>query len=112
VSATATESELETIAPGARRVEEAGLHYIFLPGLHMPKGCTPEVVDCLLCLDPRDGYPTRLFLATQVNAPGKALNWNPPVHILATNWVAFSWNNVPATQHPVQVLLCHLDALK
>jgi hypothetical protein len=111
VSATATESELQAIAPGAHRIEEAGLHYIFLPGLRMPKGCTPEVVDCLLCLDSRDGYPTRLFFATQVSAPGKSLNWNGAAHILGRNWVAYSWKDA-AAPHPVQILLGHLDALR
>jgi hypothetical protein len=114
VTETATErlAEFEALSPGARFFEEAGLRYIFVPELHMWEGSTPEIVDCLLCLDARDGYPTRLFFSTKVSAPGKPLNWNGNAHILARNWVAYSWKDVSADQQPIQILLGHLDALR
>jgi hypothetical protein len=108
---TAT-TEFEALVADARRLEESGLHYIFLPNLRMPDGCTPEAVDALLCLDDSGGYPSRLFFAQQITKAGVALNWNGNVHILSRNWVAFSWKDVPGDQHPVRVLLGHLDALR
>jgi hypothetical protein len=107
---TAT-TEFEAFVAGARRLEEAGLRYIFLPKLPMP-GCVPDVVDALLCLDASGGYSSRLYFAEQISKDRVALNWNGNVHILGRNWVAYSWNGVPGDQHPVRVLLSHLDPLR
>lgn len=104
--------EFDAIAPGARRVEEGGLRYVYLPQLHMPDGCAPSTVDCLLCLDPVNGYPSRLFFAEQVTKAGVSLNWNGTTHILGRNWVAYSWNYVPTNQHPIGVLACHLEPFR
>jgi len=97
---------------GARQLSEGGLRYLHIQGLRLPPGSTPPITDGLLCLDPRDGYPTRLFLADQINAPGKNLNWNGSTHVLGRNWVAISWSNVSNTQPALQILLAHLDAFR
>lgn len=113
MSATA---ELRAICPGAEDMTDGGLRYVYLPQLALPPHATPTTVDALLCLDAHSGYPTRLFFATQVQrnpaATRPALNWNGNVRIFERNWVAFSWNNVQNTQHPVSILTAHLDALR
>jgi hypothetical protein len=100
--------EFDAVAPGARRLTEGGLQYVYLPNLSMPPGCIPATVDCLLCLDSVNGYTSRLYFAQQVSKAGVALNWNGNTHILGRNWVAYSWNNVATNQHPVGILLGHL----
>lgn len=108
--------ELRAICPGAEDLTEGGLRFVYLSQLALPPKATPEKVDALLCLDRHGSYPTRLFFATQVArnpaATGPALNWNGNVRILERNWVAFSWDHVQNTQHPVSILTAHLDALR
>lgn len=104
----ATTTEFDAVAPGARRLSEGGLRYVYFPNLLMPAGCTPATVDCLLCLDPVNGYTSRLYFAQQVAKAGVALNWNGNMHIIGRNWFAYSWNNVATNQHPVVIMLGHL----
>ena len=111
----ATEIELQELnqlcGGGAKNYVEFGLTYILLPQLRLPNGCTPVVVDALLCLSPRDNYPTRLFFAQQV-AGKNALNWNASnVVILQRNWFAYSWNHV-ASGRAIEVLAQHLKGLQ
>lgn len=108
---------LAAICPGAQNLTDGGLRYVYLPQLALPVGATPQRMDCLLCLDQRDGYPTRLFFAAQVTPNpttprSAALNWNGNTRILERNWVAFSWKDVRAAQHPVSILTAHLDAVR
>ena len=109
--ATETElRELDQLCGGAKEYSEFGLNYILLPQLRLPSGCTPAVLDALLCLSPRDGYPTRLYFAQQV-AGKSGLNWNAQnVPILQRSWFAYSWNYV-ASGRPIEVLAQHLKAL-
>ncbi len=104
--------ELTRVAAEVRECTEAGLRLIYLGGLRLPNDCTPATLDSLLCLSEHGGYPTRLFFAQQVSAPGKSPNWNGTSHLLGRNWVAFSWNYISAAQRPMQALLGHLDALR
>ena len=108
--------EFRSICPGAEDLNDGGLRFVYLPQLTLPPKATPETVDALLCLDRHGSYPTRLFFATQVArnpaATGPALNWNGNARILERNWVAFSWDHVQNTQHPVSILTAHLDALR
>ena len=110
--ATAIElRELDQLCGGAKEYTEFGLNYILLPQLRLPSGCTPAVVDALLCLSPRDNYPTRLFFAQQVTSKN-GLNWNSHnIAILQRGWFAYSWNHV-ATGRPIEVLAQHLKALQ
>lgn len=103
--------ETLAICPGARLLDECGLTYVLLPGLRLPVGCTPPECDGLLCLQPRDGYPTRLFLSLAGPIPGKGNNWNV-FRILDRAWYSWSWNHVPYTGRPAETLAQHLVALR
>ena len=110
----ATEGELRELDPlcsGAKEYVEFGLTYILLPELRIPSGCSPSVIDALLCLNQRDGYPTRLFFAQPIGSKN-GLNWNAQnVAILQRTWFAYSWNYV-ASGRPIEVLAQHLRALR
>ena len=101
--------ELQAICPDAQEMSEGGLTYVYLPGLRLPGGSTPAEADGLLCVQGREGYPTRLFLSQQV--VGKGNNWNS-FRILDKTWFACSWNNVSATLRPAQILAEHLRAFR
>lgn len=103
--------ELRTLSPDAKQSQEGGLRYVLLPKLKMPDGCVPAEVDCLLCVDARDGYAGRLFFA-QVVTSRQALNWHMHnVRILEQNWSAFSWR-IPANLRPIEILTTLLRALR
>lgn len=88
--------------------QEAGVNFIYMEGLRLPSGCEPSVCDVLLCPVQKDGYPSRLYLSTQVRSP-YTRNWNGHnVRIGERNWFAFSWK-VELT-HPTlaQLLVAHL----
>ena len=108
--------ELAVFCEGARRHEEAGFTYFFLPQLRLPEGCEPAAVDALLCPMPRDGYTSRLFFASQPKPLQKvnptALNWNAnSVRILERNWHAHSWRT-PTGLTLLQMLAIHLKSLQ
>jgi hypothetical protein len=102
--------ELDYLCSGAKEYTEFGLTYILLPQLRPPSDCTPAVLDALLCLSPRDGYPTRLYFAQQV-ASKNGLNWNAQNVAIQRSWFAYSWNYV-ASGRPIEVLAQHLKALQ
>lgn len=80
--------ELRALCPEARACTEAGIDYVFLPSLRLPAGCSPGMMDCLLCMGARDGYENRLFFAGVANAP-TGRNWNTQnVRIFERNWFA------------------------
>lgn len=87
-------ANLQERYPGSKRCEEGGTTFYFIPSLPLPAGCTPAATDVLLCPTPRDGYPSRLYFADQVQSPA-GLNWHVHPRILERNWHAFSWQNVP-----------------
>ena len=103
---------LEEVAPGSTTHVEAGYTYRHFPVVQMAAGCAPATVECLLCLTPRDGYPTRLYFATRVTRPGVSPNWNGQAHVLGRNWEAYSWNYVPNDQHVLVILDAHLAAFR
>ena len=89
--------------------QESGLTFIHLPVLKLPDGIIPAACEGLLCLQPRDGYPTRLFLSIPVT--GKGQNWT--VHnIFDRPWHTCSWNCVEFKDRPTDVLAQHLRAFK
>jgi hypothetical protein len=103
--------ELRSLSPDLKTTSEAGVDYVLLPGLKMPDGCSPGVVDCLLCLGPRDGYPNRLYFSQIVNSHGSR-NWNGQnIRIAERNWFAYSWR-VPDGLRPIETLIAHLQALR
>lgn len=106
-AATAALDEIRSLCSAAEELAEAGIQYIYLPDLKLP--CAPGLVDGLLALQQHGGYTTRLFLSVPV--VGKGANWT--VHqILGRTWHSWSWNNVPATLRPIEILVNHLDALR
>ncbi len=102
--------ELAAMFEGVTEATEAGVRYFLIPGLLMPPGRTPERVDALLCPSPRDGYPSRLFLAQQV-AGGRGANWNSCIRILERNWHALSWRVNPELRL-AQMVAAHLEAFR
>ena len=102
--------ELRKLCSRAQRLEEGGGVYFWLPELHLPVRAKPQRCDALLCIGPRDGYPSRLFFAERVEGP-TALNWNCETFILQRCWFAFSWK-VQEGLPPVRQLSAHLRALR
>src|SRR5580658_4454273 len=97
-------AELRAVCEGARQMAEGGYAFIYLPGLKVSTGGQTASQDALLCLQTRDGYPTRLFLSQQVQ--GRGNNWS--VHrIVDRTWYTWSWNNVSSDLRPAQVLAEH-----
>lgn len=102
-------AELAVLCPGTIVMREGGHTYVHLPALRLPAGCQPPVVDALLCLQPHQGYTTRLFLAAPI--AGRGQNWT--VHrILDRTWHTWSWQGVPADVRPMEVLAGHLRGLR
>ena len=102
-------AEVAALVPGARMMPDAGIEYIFLPGLKLTIGQEECVLDALLCPVQHGGYTTRLFLADPI--PRRGQNWTTH-NILSRSWLTWSWNNVPANLSPLQILSAHLKALR
>jgi len=102
---------LDAISSGVSTFADAGQRYVHVPTLRLPEGCTRDVLATLVCMDTRDGYPTRLFFSEQFSTTARALNWTAPVAIGGQTWYAFSWKDVPSSTRPVEVLIGHLAAL-
>lgn len=101
--------ELARLYPGVRRSAEAGVTYFLISGLPLPAGQTPETADALFCPGGRDGYPSRLFLATMLPS-AQSPNWTS-VRVLERNWFAVSWR-IRDGLRLVQKLRAHLDAFR
>ncbi|MFC4765792.1 hypothetical protein [Effusibacillus consociatus] len=88
-------------------------HYIFIPGLKMPQGCTPERTDALFCLQSFapscGGYTSRLFLRDRVASPHIPNNFSSYL-IAAETWHAYSHNNVQHGPYP-EMIMNHLRGL-
>ena len=53
--------ELRKVAPILRVSEEGGGTYILIEKLQLPDGCSPPIVDALLCPFLKDSYQSTLF---------------------------------------------------
>lgn len=102
-------AEIVALVPGARVMPDAGIDYIFMPGLKVTVGQEERVLDALLCTAQHGGYTTRLFLAEPI--PQRGQNWTTH-NILSRSWHTWSWNNVPTNLSPIQILSAHLKALR
>jgi hypothetical protein len=104
--------ELKGFCAGVSLCEDAGAQYLLLSRLNLPERCKPTSVDALLRPVPIacDGYPSRLFLAEQVQSPF-ARNWNFSGRICDRNWYAFSWM-VPPGSRLAQMVLAHLEGFR
>ena len=92
-----------------REFEEGGYPYVYIPGLKMPPGCTPEHTDALLCPQLHSGYPSRLFFKEAIQTP-KVVNWTPQAFVLGHSWHVFSYNNV-ANMSWANMVMSHLRGM-
>jgi len=108
-----SEEQLEEVkahlGPDVRELEESGYVYLYIPGLKMPPGCTPEITDALLCPQLHSGYPSRLFFKERIQTP-KPVNWNGQVFVIGHQWYAFSYNNV-ANMPLLNMVMNHLRGM-
>jgi hypothetical protein len=103
---------LRTICPKATVMREGGIDYIFLPSITVQTSKGNHALDALLCPTAHPtGYMTRLFLAKSFPECGRSNNWGQ-FRILERDWHSWSWQNVPATLTPAQILAAHLRALQ
>ena len=102
-------AELERCYGAAKVLAEANFEFVHIEKLKFVSDGEEVEVEALLCPQMRDGYFTRLFLSAPF--PTKGQNWTQH-QILGRNWHSWSWQNVPAEQRLVQVLLCHVKALQ
>ena len=100
---------LETVCGSAQAMTEAGTDVVVLGQLKVRSDGAAHVVDAVLCPTAHSGYQTRLFLSQPF--PNKATNWT--VHqLLGRQWHTWSWQGVPANLSLLEMLMCHLDALR
>ena len=106
------ENQMETLVslcPEVAVMPDAGVNYIYLPKLKIKSVNIVHTVDALLCPTKHSGYTTRLFLSERISGRGK--NWSTH-SILGRTWHTWSWNNVPETLSPTQILSAHMRALQ
>jgi hypothetical protein len=102
--------ELKVLCPNVAACEEGGVQYFLLPGLKLPAGCNPQVVDALLCPTPRDGYECRFYFSAVVK---QGFNWHQQnVRIIDRSWAAFSWRINQTGLRLAQMVTEFLRALK
>jgi len=102
-------SPLISLCPEAVVMADAGTNYIYLPKLKIRSAQTVLRIDALLCPVKHGGYMTRLFLSEKI--PGRGNNWSTH-SILGRTWHTWSWNNVPESLSPTQILSAHMRALQ
>ena len=101
--------ELKRYCRGLSAVTEGGVTYLYLQGLPLPTGCQPAECDALLCPQPRDGYPSRLYFSIQIQGL-YTRNWNVSnARIVERNWFAFSWRVDTMNPTLAQLLIAHLN---
>lgn len=103
--------ELREICPGAQPYGEGGVPYIFLPKLSLPDGCSPDLVDALLCPTAHHGYTSRLFLSQRINSR-QSRNWSTEARIMERTWYAISWKYDETNLRLAQVLALQLRAFR
>jgi hypothetical protein len=98
--------ELADLCGGAQEMPEGGKIYIYLSRVQV----AGEIqLPALLCVQEHSGYLTRLFLPQVV--PGRGANWSSH-HILGKTWYSWSWQGVPASLRPAEMLAAHLRPLR
>jgi hypothetical protein len=98
--------ELAELCGGAQEMPEGGRTYIYLNFVQVAGGIQ---LPALLCIQEHSGYSTRLFLPQAV--PGRGANWSTHF-ILGRNWYSWSWQGVPASLRPAEMLAAHLRPLR
>jgi len=100
--------EVQLGCGGATLMTDGGREYIYLPALRLPAGCVPQNTEALLCLSEHSGYATRLFVSKPI--PGRGANWTTAM-VLGKAWHTWSWNGVPSSLRPMEILAEHLRGL-
>jgi hypothetical protein len=91
---------------------EGGIDFVYLPSLTIQTNKGQRTVDALLCPTAHPtGYMTRLFLSEACVGCGQSNNWSV-LRILERDWHTWSWQGVPASLMPAQILAAHLRALQ
>jgi hypothetical protein len=90
--------------------EEANVKLYFLKNLRLPATCDPESCDALLCPTQHNGYPSRLYFATEIKGSFPR-NWNFNGRILEQNWRAFSFTVLTEGLSLTDILKAHLTGL-
>jgi hypothetical protein len=105
--------ELKGYYSDLKLVEDGGVEFIFISPFPLPAGCSPTLVDALLCPSKRDGYPSRLFVSAKIEHKGPGQNWNPQTAaiIAGRQWWAVSWKTAD-NQTLLGMVLAHLEAFK
>lgn len=104
--------ELKHCCQAVSACQDSGIDYLLLEDLALPPGCLPARIDALLCPTPRDGYPSRLLFAAQVQSPF-ARNWNFNGRICERNWHGYSWKtDDPRPMRLAQLVRLHLDGFR
>jgi hypothetical protein len=103
---------LKKIVPDLKLVQEGGYTYFYIEGLKLPEGCSPNIVNALLCPSPLNGYQSRLYFSSQISGLGSSSrNWNGRLRAIGQNWFAISWQTKSGLSL-VEMLSIHLKALK
>src|SRR6266702_8309497 len=98
--------ELKRLFPDVSYATEGSYDYFLIRNVTLPKSCTPENTDVLLCPNVREGYNSRLYFTTQIQC-GKPLNWNGSTFIFDRQWCAFSWQLQPTERRLTQMVASH-----
>jgi hypothetical protein len=102
--------ELRTVCSSAKGLTDGPLSLVHLSNLKMEtNGQLIEVPEALLCLSGHQGYLTRLYLSQVV--PKSGLNWQTEI-VLGRSWNTWSWQGIPPSHRPAQILAQHLRALR
>lgn len=101
------ESLRSVYGDGVQVLSDGQDHYVYIPGLKMPKGCTPESLDALFCvkaLAPScGGYTSRLFLKDRIASPHTPNNYKSFL-IAGQTWYAYSHNGVEEGPYPLMIM--------
>ncbi len=100
--------ELKGYCTKVSGLPELGIDFLHLEALRLPEGCTPATCDALLCPQPKDGYPSRLYFSERISSRF-ARNWNSTARIGEKNWYAFSWRVELNSPTLAQLLIAHLN---
>ncbi|MBK7763324.1 MAG: hypothetical protein IPI46_08110 [Bacteroidetes bacterium] len=102
--------EFMSVYPNAKFLQEAGYTYIYLSELKLPEGVLPKVIPALLCISPKDGYDSRLYLSKIIEG-FSFRNWNSGIYVLDSNWHSISWKTQSGLSY-LEMLMVHLTAFK
>jgi hypothetical protein len=102
--------ELKVVCPSAKALTDGLLDLVHLSKLPLEiNGQLIEMPEALLCLSGHQGYLTRLYLSQPV--PKNELNWQIET-IVGRSWHTWSWQGIPQTHRPAQILAQHIRALR